>query len=56
MKIRYWTTAELSVLREFYPIGGYKACKERLPHRSQTSIHQQAAKLGIRSNQAKPKQ
>ena len=52
MKIRYWTTSELSVLRECYAIGGYKACLERLPHRSQTSIHQQAAKIGLKSNKA----
>lgn len=47
--VRYWTTSELSVLREHYPTGGCKACQERLPHRSQTSIYQQAAELGIKS-------
>lgn len=48
--VRYWTTSELSVLREHYPTGGCKACQERLPHRSQTSIYQQAAKIGIRTD------
>lgn len=47
--VRYWTTSELSVLREHYPNGGCEACQERLPHRSRTSIYQQAANLGIKS-------
>lgn len=49
MTVRYWTTSELAVLRNHYPTGGYKACIERLPHRSRTAICQQAAKQGVRS-------
>ena len=49
MTFEYWTTRELSILREQYPVGGYKACKERLPLRTESSIRQQAAKQGIKA-------
>lgn len=46
---RFWTMAEQKVVRELYATGGAKACRERLPQRSEGSIYQEAQKLGLRS-------
>jgi hypothetical protein len=43
-----WSTAEISILGEHYPLGGIKAVCELLPSRSVYSIHVKVAKLGIR--------
>lgn len=45
-KRHFWTTTEISIVRQHYPAGGAQACKALLPHRSIGSICQQAAKLG----------
>lgn len=48
---RYWTEAEHEVLRRHFPDGGAAACLVHLPpHRTTTTVYQQAHKLGLRSN------
>lgn len=50
MTARYfWTTPEIAIVREHYPVGGVRACMAALPDRTCGSIFQQAAKLGLRS-------
>jgi hypothetical protein len=47
---RFWTAAEIAVVREHYPQSGAEACLAHLPaHRSKTTVYQQAHKLGLRS-------
>jgi hypothetical protein len=46
-----WTSAEVAILREHYPLGGIKAVSELLPTRSVYSIYVKVAKLGIRCEQ-----
>lgn len=45
-----WNEEEIKVLKEFYPVGGYKLVKEKLPHRKEKSISEKARSLGISSN------
>jgi hypothetical protein len=47
MKRRYWTEAECSIIREFYPIGGVRACVCRLVWRNARSIHMKAHDLSV---------
>lgn len=45
---RYWTEAELDIIRKHYPIGGMPACLQHLPvHRTKLGVYQQAAKLKL---------
>ncbi|RAI39090.1 hypothetical protein [Rhodoplanes roseus] len=46
---RFWTEAELDVIREWYPKGGVVACAARLPqhHSGKAGIYQRAAQLGL---------
>ena len=45
-----WTPAEIAVLREHYPTGGFAAVQRILPERSWHAIHVKAHKLGITTN------
>lgn len=45
----YWTTVEHALLREHYPKAGARALAGLLPHRTLSSIHAQAQKLGLRA-------
>lgn len=45
----FWTTKELAIVRENYPVGGVNACLPLLPTRSRGCIYQQALKLGVRA-------
>ncbi|MDH4743129.1 hypothetical protein OMP43_03750 [Sphingomonas sp. CBMAI 2297] len=44
-----WQPAELQILREEYPRGGYKHVGRLLPHRSLDTIRMRASALGIRA-------
>jgi len=44
----HWTTGDLRVLREHYPIGGVRECMKHLPALTSKSIREQAAKWGIK--------
>lgn len=44
---RFWTTKEIALLREHYPIGGVAACLQALPGRSARSIYSTAHKEGL---------
>lgn len=46
---KHWTTPEIAVVREVYPLHGPQAVAERLPHRSLMAIYQQAQKLGLKA-------
>lgn len=52
---RFWTTRELKVIREDYPLGGLAACLPQLPGRSSTSIYQRALEMGIKRIDAEGK-
>lgn len=41
-----WTDAEIAIVREHYPAGGYKACAPLLPGRSRGGIEQCAFREG----------
>jgi len=43
-----WTTQEIAILREHYPVGGITACMARL-QRTRSAIYQRVRELGIRS-------
>lgn len=43
-----WTRAELDILSEYWPAGGYRAVRELLPNRRYESIRGQAAWLKLR--------
>lgn len=45
---RFWSEAELNVLREHYPSKGILYCLDRLPNRTRTVAYQQAHKLGLK--------
>lgn len=47
-RVHFWTTREQKILRENYTRGGIEACLALLDRRSEGSIRQQAAKLGLR--------
>ncbi len=44
-----WSTAEVRVIREVYPVKGADACLALLPGRTRSGVHQQAGRLGIRA-------
>lgn len=44
---RYWTTPEVTTVRQHYPLGGIDACMPLLPGRTRSGVYQQAAKLGL---------
>jgi excisionase family DNA binding protein len=46
---RFWTTAEIAIVREHYPHGGIDACVPLLSKRSRSSIYQRAGKLKLRA-------
>ncbi len=46
---RFWTTRELRILRDTYPVGGLAACLPLLPGRAASSIYQKAFEEGVRS-------
>lgn len=46
-KKRYWTTAELEVLAEYWPKGGVRTCVSYLPGRDPCAIASKAQKLGL---------
>lgn len=49
-KIRKWTEAEDSVIREHYPSGGAAACRRGVGSRTDMAIASRAARLGVRAN------
>lgn len=57
---RFWTEAEIAVVRDVFPKSGAAACLPHLqPHRSIGTVYQQAAKLGLsapRKQSGKPRQ
>lgn len=43
-----WTDEEISILKRYYPIGGYRLCQENgLGHKSKSSIMGKARRLGL---------
>jgi hypothetical protein len=48
-KRQFWTTREVKLLQEAYPIGGLPAALQALPGRAAGAIYQKADKLGLRS-------
>jgi len=46
---RRWSSAELAILREYYPTEGLDGCLARLPRRSAAAIYCQAAKRGVQA-------
>lgn len=48
-KLRYWTTPEVKVLREHYPLGGAVACLPLLPYRTLGMVYAKASALGIKA-------
>jgi len=44
----HWTTGDIRILRDHYPLGGVRECQIHLPSLSSKSIREQAAKQGIR--------
>lgn len=45
---RFWSDAEIAIIREHYPAGGAVACLARLPgHRTKSGVYMQARKLGL---------
>lgn len=44
---RYWTDAEVEIVRQHYPKGGAAACIILLPGRTISGVHQQARKAGL---------
>lgn len=45
---RFWTPAEIEIVRKYYPEGGASACLAHLPaHRTGSSVYQQARKLNL---------
>src|SRR5207245_2326303 len=45
---RYWTDAELAIVRENYgKRGGIDICRRKLPHRSKSTIYQVGRKLNV---------
>jgi hypothetical protein len=45
---RYWTDEEIAILRERFPVGGYKACAPLLPERNNGAIYTKAHALGLK--------
>lgn len=54
-KRREWTTTEEKVLREHFATGGAPKCRQLLPYRSESSIYQHAAKMGLKSTKVPEK-
>ncbi|MFV0623773.1 hypothetical protein ACBY01_07160 [Sphingomonas sp. ac-8] len=44
---RFWTTREIALVREHYPVGGVQACLPLIHGRSASSIYQRAGILGL---------
>jgi hypothetical protein len=44
---RFWTTREVGIVRQHYPVGGVAACLPLLPGRSASSIYQRAGILKL---------
>lgn len=49
-----WTPAELAVLHELYPSGGYQAVVAVLPNRTWRAVYVMASKVGLRSAMKAP--
>lgn len=50
---RYWTDAEIEIVRTYFPSGGAAACLARLPaHRTLSGVYGQAKKLGLKASVA----
>lgn len=47
---RFWTGAEVKIVRLNYPVGGVNACLPLLPGRSTSSIYQRAGLLGLHAS------
>jgi hypothetical protein len=45
----FWTTTEVTALREAYPAGGLPAAQEALPKRKRHAIYGKAQQLGLRA-------
>lgn len=45
-----WTDVEVGLLKKYYPVGSYKICQEKGLKRSEASIKNKAAVLGIKVN------
>jgi hypothetical protein len=45
----FWTTREVEIVGQRYPIGGVDACLADLPNRTRSGVFQQAAKMGLRA-------
>jgi hypothetical protein len=50
---RYYTTAEIKILKQHYPLKGSKGVQAMLPHRSLTSIQVSARRYGIKATTRK---
>lgn len=48
-----WNNEEIEILKTFYPMGGYKAVQEKLPHRKTKAISEKARSLGVSSDNKK---
>ena len=52
---RFWTEAELDVLRRYYPEGGASSCLVHLPpHRTPSGVYGQAKKMGLATSTQAP--
>lgn len=50
---RFWTDAEILIVRTYFPTGGAAACLARLPeHRTLSGVYGQAKKLGVKATVA----
>jgi hypothetical protein len=53
---RFWTDAEIEVIKTYYPDGGADACLAHLPeHRTPSGVYVQAGKLGLTSTLSRKK-
>lgn len=50
MKRKFWTEAEIDIVREFYPLGDFDVLLSRLPGRTEVSIRLMAHKLKVASH------
>ena len=48
---RYWTNAEIEIIKTYYGPGGVNACLAHLPNRTPSGVYVQAGKLGLTSKQ-----
>lgn len=45
----FWTTVEVAIVRQHYPVGGCNACQPLLPNRKRSAIHAKAQQMGLKA-------